>query len=141
MVPADKYMSNDLVFEVFRDPLSLMMFSKGFSSTITKSKDLIGEFNGKIFSSSSSNTIVSDIPNTFSLIRSLDEDDDLDFRQDNSKETDTVFDIIENDYQSIISNFRSYKMPDHMIKLFTKKIISVTLEHHNKSLINYFEEK
>ena len=145
MVPADKYMNDDLIFEVFKDPLGLIMFSNNFAknnspSTMTRSKDLTGDFNERIFSDSNVN-IIDNLPDPLKLIRNLADDEDIDLIQENSDDVDRIFKTMLEKYPSIIETFKAYKIPNHIIKLFTKKIITFTLESYHKSIIDYFEER
>ncbi|MCR1952328.1 hypothetical protein NSA50_14965 [Clostridium sp. DSM 100503] len=54
------------------------------------------------------------------------------YRDDKSKEIDSIFKKIEENHGAIISTLKAYRVPHPIISLLVKKIIKITLEHSNK---------
>lgn len=145
MVPAEKYMSDDIIFEVFKDPLGLIMFPNGFSinnshSTMIRATDLMGDFNNTVLSSINTNSINTS-PNPLSLIRNIDEDEDMDLPNENYNEIDNIYNNLEREHSNIFDTFKAYNIPNYILKPFIKRIIKLTLQYHHRTLVKYFEDK
>ena len=73
-------------------------------------------------------------PPHMEILRELDLGSEYDsiYRDDKSKEIDSIFKKIEENHGAIISTLKAYRIPYPIISLLVKKIIKITLEHSNK---------
>ena len=73
-------------------------------------------------------------PPHMEILRELDLGSQYDsiYRDDKSKEIDSIFKKIEENHGAIISTLKAYRIPYPIISLLVKKIIKITLEHSSK---------
>ena len=73
-------------------------------------------------------------PPHMEILRELDLGSEYDsiYRDDKSKEIDSIFKKIEENHGAVISTLKAYRIPYPIISLLVKKIIKITLEHSNK---------